>query len=234
MGRHPLPPPSPLDDSNSPHTASTPSLCHAPSAFARVVPSAPANFFATSGENNLHMYDQFVEKIPQIALQGYPAHQPMFVIPGGGMVPTTMAGPGAGHPAHLIGEALVFLVLSRLSNWLRASFYCQIRIQSFAEFYEVSFSPPWELMDLRNDHQSYSALLPYIHIFPSFSSASYMININIKQVSSMHAFSSVLLPFSTYFFFSFLQASSPPSIMQVCAISSFHLPHPPFFILSKV
>ena len=175
------------------------------------------------------MYDQFVEKIPQIALQGYPAHQPMFVIPGGGMVPTTMAGPGAGHPAHLIGEALVFLVLSRLSNWLRASFYCQIRIQSFAEFYEVSFSPPWELMDLRNDHQSYSALLPYIHIFPSFSSASYMININIKQVSSMHAFSSVLLPFSTYFFFSFLQASSPPSIMQVCAISLFHLAHAPLF-----
>ena len=29
----------------------------------------------------------------------------MFVIPGGaGMVPTTMAGPGAGHPAHLIGK----------------------------------------------------------------------------------------------------------------------------------
>jgi len=36
--------------------------------------------------------------------QGYPG-QPMFVIPGGpGMVPTTMAGPGAGHPAHLIGQ----------------------------------------------------------------------------------------------------------------------------------
>ena len=36
--------------------------------------------------------------------QGYPG-QPMFVIPGSaGMVPTTMAGPATGHPAHLLGK----------------------------------------------------------------------------------------------------------------------------------
>lgn len=36
--------------------------------------------------------------------QGYPG-QPMFVIPGSaGMVPTTMAGPATGHPAHLLGQ----------------------------------------------------------------------------------------------------------------------------------
>ena len=86
-------------------------------------------------------------------------------------------------------------------------------------------------MDLRNVYQSYSALLPYIHIYPhiSFNFLCFFYD-RQKQLSSMHAFSSVLLPFSTYFFFSFLQASSPPSIMQVCAISLFHLPPSPIFL----
>ena len=119
-------------------------------------------------------------------MQGYPAHQPMFVIPGGGMVPTTMAGPGAGHPAHLIGKALVILVLSWLSIWLRASFYCQTRIQSnLLSFIKFPSLFPGS-MESRNVYQFYSALLPYIHIFPSFSSASYMIDIN-NYLACMHS-----------------------------------------------
>ena len=141
-----------------------------------------------------------------------------------------MAGPGAGHPAHLIGETLVFFVLSRLSIWLRTFFYCQIRIQLFSEIYKVSFSLPWESMELRNGYHFYSAQLPYIHKYLHISFIFLcFLHDRHKELSSMHAFSSVLLPFSTYFFFSFLQASSPPSIMQVCAISSFHIAHSPLF-----
>ena len=81
-------------------------------------------------------------------------------------------------------------------------------------------------MELRNGYHFYSAQLPYIHKYLHISFIFLcFLHDRHKELSSMHAFSSVLLPFSTYFFFSFLQASSPPSIMQVCAISLFHLPH---------
>ena len=97
--------------------------------------------------------------------------------------------------------------------------------------YIVSFSLPWESTELRNVVSVFFALPPYIHIYPHISFIFHcFLHDSQKQLSGMHAFSSVLLPFSTYFFFSFLQASSPPSIMQVCAISLFHLAHPPFFL----
>ena len=91
--------------------ATAPAFCHTPTAFARVVPASPAILFATPGEKTPKNSSQtppvqglLDSEMKLTPLQGYPG-QPMFVIPGGpGMVPTTMAGPGAGHPAHLIGN----------------------------------------------------------------------------------------------------------------------------------